>query len=529
MKFNELLKNKNVLKVIDEMGYDTPTEIQERIIPLIMDGNDVLGQSQTGTGKTLAFLSPMLENIEENKSTQAIILSPTRELTIQTSREAENLSKYTNISVTCVYGSSSIEDQIKSLKKGSEIVIGTPGRVMDLIKRKVLKLSNIKYFVLDEADEMLSMGFKEELEFIFEKTNNDRQALLFSATMPKTILEMAKKYMSPDYRTISVIADIKTADHIEQNYFLVSEKTRVEAMCRTMDYYKPDKSIIFCRTKRNADEVLEKLSNRGYKVDIIHGDITQSQRIATLDRFKAGVFNYLIATDVAARGIHVDDIELIINFNLPESHEAYIHRIGRTGRANKSGIAITFIKPEEEKIVSSLEKYINTKITKKEIPNINDILPNRIDKVVEELNGLKLKDSSDTLFKEYLESISLENLKNLTAYLLEKDLMKNLGSNFKTDVTVSSKNKKTKLKDRNLTDSVRVFLTIGKKDNIEKRSFLLFIEKKANIKEGTCTGVEIMPKFTFMNIKSDCYDKVFKSLNNTTYNGRLIRIEKAKS
>ncbi len=526
MEFKELLKKKEVLRVIEENKYTIPTEIQEKIIPLILDGNDVLGQSQTGTGKTLAFAGPILETIEETKELQTLILAPTRELAIQISREFEDYSKYTNINVTCVYGSSSIENQIKDIKKGPEIVIGTPGRVKDLMKRRVLKVSEIKYFVLDEADEMLSMGFQEELEYIFEKTNNDRQVLLFSATMPKPILAMAKKYMSPEYRSVSVIADVKTAENITQDYYIVNDKTRVESMCRVMDYYNPSKSMIFVRTKRNADELVEKLQARGYSVDVIHGDITQGQRIQTLDKFKLGYFKYLIATDVAARGIHVDDVELVINYNLPESHEAYVHRIGRTGRAHKSGIAVTFIKPNEEKIIFSLERTIQTKLTKKETPTIEEIIPNRVNEVLEKSNAIKEKSSKLDMFSDYINNLTDEEKNNIINQLLEKQLTENLGSNFSVDITV--KDKKKKQSNRGNSDSVRIFMTIGKMDNIDKREFLSFIEKTANVKEGTCTGVEIMPKFTFMNVKNEEYEKVFKACNNKKYNGRTIRIEKAK-
>lgn len=525
MKFIDLLAKKELLKVIEENKYENPTQIQEEIIPLILEGYDVLGQSQTGTGKTLAFGAPILEKMIENKKVQSLILAPTRELAIQIAREIENLSKYMNISITCVYGSSSIEDQIKKLKKGSEIVVGTPGRVKDLLKRKVLKIDSIKYFILDEADEMLSMGFQEEIEEIFEKVKGDKQVLLFSATVPNTILTIAKKYMNKNYKQISVVQEIKTADHIKQNYYLVDDNTRIEAMCRIMDYYNPKKAIIFCRTKKNANDVLEKLSNKKYSVDVIHGDITQGQRIATLDRFKSGLFNYLIATDVAARGIHVNDVELVINYNLPESHEAYVHRIGRTGRVEKSGIAVSFIRKREEAILNSLEKYIKTPITKEELPTLNEIIKTRVEIEKEQLDKLKLCTSKLDIFDNYLDSLKPDEIKNILKVLLEKEIQNNLGSNFDIDTEVKEK-KRTQKRDNG--DSVRIFLTIGKMDKIEKREFLKYIEKTCKISEGTCFNVEIMPKFTFMNVMKDKYDKVYSSLNNTKYNNRLIRIEKAK-
>ncbi len=527
MKFDELIKNNNILHAINDLEFESMTEIQEKIIPLIQSGFDVLGKSKTGTGKTLAFIAPILESIENNNELQVVILSPTRELAIQISRDTNDISKYTNIKNCCVYGSSNINDQIKSINKGVEIVIGTPGRVKDLIKRKVLKLNNIKYFVLDEADEMLSMGFQDELEYIFESTNINKQVLLFSATMPKTIIKMAEKYISKKYKTINLDNNkTATADNIDQYYYLIDDKSRMEAMCRVMDYYNPDKAIIFCRTKRNADEVFSKLNKKGYSSDVIHGDIAQAQRINTLDRFKDGNFNYLIATDVAARGIHVDNISLIINYNLPESNEAYIHRIGRTGRAKKSGTAVSFIKKSEINILISLKKYINADIIESVIPTKDQIINNKVISAIKEVDLCK-DDNNYDYFKDYILSLTEEEKSNILGSLLSKSLLTSLSSYNNNELNINNKKSDKKL-NRNSSDSIRVFLTIGKLDKIEKRKFLEFIEKKANVKESTCSNLEIMTKFTFMNVKTSEYEKVFNAINNCKYNGRIIKIEKAK-
>ncbi|MEG2351245.1 MAG: DEAD/DEAH box helicase [Bacilli bacterium] len=523
MKFNELPIKEEILKAIEENGYVNPTEIQEKIIPLIFDGIDVLGQSQTGTGKTLAFAAAILSKVKNNKKVQALILAPTRELAIQIDREISGLGKYLKIKSTCVYGSSSIQSQIREIRSGVEIVVGTPGRVKDLINRKVLCVDKLDFFVLDEADEMLSMGFQEELEYIFEGTNKEKHVLLFSATMPKQILTIAQKYMKPDYKMISVISEIKTADNILQNYYIVDDKSRLESLCRIIDFYNPNKAIIFCRTKRLADEVLEKLLSRKYSANVIHGDITQDQRIATLDKFKTGKFNYLIATDVAARGIHVDDVELVINYNVPESNEAYVHRIGRTGRVNKSGVAITFIKPRELYVINSIENHIHTKINKEQIPTADQILPSKVEALLKKIDNVKNKTSIN--FNEYLEKLTADEVKNIASSLLEKELKKSLGSDFNVNLNVKATKEK---RNRNSDDCVRVFMTIGKMDNVEKREFLSFIEKTAEVPEGTCSNVEIMTKFTFMNIKKDKFDIIFKKCNNIKYNSRIIRIEKAK-
>lgn len=526
MTFNELIKNTKILKALEENQYLVPTDIQKRIIPIIKDGKDVLGQSQTGTGKTLAFAGPILDTIEENRKTQTLILAPTRELALQIAHDVEKYAKYTNINVTCVYGSSSIEEQIRNLNKGVEIVIGTPGRVKDLIKRNKIKLTEIKFFVLDEADEMLSMGFQEELEFIFNCVKTEKQVLLFSATMPKKIKDIAEKYMANEYETISIMSETKTADNIIQNYYITSNPNRLEALARILDFYHFKRVIIFVRTKNNADELLERLKRKGYNANVIHGDIMQAQRIKTLDLFKAGVFNYLIATDVAARGIHVDDIELVVNYNLPESNEAYVHRIGRTGRANKSGMAITFINEKEEYLIKELEKYTKSHIIKANLPEKKDILENRLQNLTEEINVLKKKSNQLINIDDMLNSLSIEELKNIITNLLQDKLSISLGTDFSINITEPTKKKPKK---RNLEDSVRIFLTIGKIDNINKRDLLNFIEKHAKVKQGTCSGVEIMTKFTFMNVKKDCYNQIFNSCNNTTYKNRLIRIEKAKN
>ncbi len=525
MKFKDLIKNNNTLRVIEELGYDTPTKIQEEIIPLILDGNDVLGQSQTGTGKTIAFALPILENIEENNKLQTLILAPTRELAIQIERDIKLLAKNTNIKLTCVYGSSSMEEQIKNIRNGAEIVVGTPGRVKDLINRRVLKLSEIRYFVLDEADEMLSMGFEEEIDYIFNKVNNDRQVMLFSATMPKTILKIAENYMSRDYKMISIKSKEMTADNIEQEYYVVNNKTKTEALCRILDYYNPNRSIIFCRTKRNVDELLERLISRGYSAEAIHGDITQGQRIATLDKFKAGLFKILIATDVAARGIHVDDVDIVFNYNIPESNEAYVHRIGRTGRANKSGMSITLVTTSEEKTIRSIETHVKSTIVKKLIPDKTSIMSGRINDITNMVDKYKDK-SSDSLFSSYVDSLDNDQKNNILNKLLNEKLGMVIGSDFLVDITVEGKKKKHGK--RQLDDATRVFLTIGKLDKIDKRDFLLFLERTAKVKEGTFTGMEILSKFTFMNVNNKYLNDVLTKCNNIKYNDRLIRIEIAK-
>ncbi len=527
MDFSELNIKKEILAAIDDLGFQAPTKIQEEIIPLINDGYDVLGQSQTGTGKTLAYAVGIISNMDlRSRDVKALVIVPTRELAMQVSKEISVLGKYAKIKTTCVYGSSSIQDQIRSIKDKTDIVVGTPGRLLDLIKRKVLLLGKINFFVLDEADEMLDMGFHDDLEKILKETNEVKQIMMFSATMPKTILRLAQNYLNPEYKQVSVVTEIKTAQNIKQIYYLVNDSSRIESMCRVMDKLNPNRAIIFCKTKRNADELLVKLANKKYSVDIIHGDISQNQRIATLERFKRGNFKYLIATDVAARGIHVEDIELVINFNLPSSQEAYVHRIGRTGRANKSGIAITFVTPSEIRKISDIEKHIKIKIEKENIPTLDEIVNGRYESIVQSLKSAET--DSKHMFDEYLGAISIEDLKALCGNLLEKELMNKLGSDFKKDLTVVSSNNKNKIKTRNSAGGIRLFLTIGKMDNIGKKELLTFLEKQAGIPQGVLFNVEILTKFTFLNIDEKYCDQFISKCNNSKFNRKTIAVEKAK-
>lgn len=527
MKFKELVTNKGVLHILEELTYRTPTEIQETIIPLILDGNDVLGQSKTGSGKTIAFALPILEKIEEGKKLQTLILAPTRELAIQIERDIIQLSQNGRIKTTCVYGSSSIEEQIRKLRRGSEIVVGTPGRVKDLIQRNVLKLDDIKFFVLDEADEMLSMGFQEEINFIFEKTGTQKQVCLLSATMPKSILQIAEKYMSPDYKFITIESNEKTEKNITQEYYLTNSNLRFETLCRVMDYHNPNRCIIFCKTKRNADELLEKLSERKYSVEVIHGDITQSQRIATLDRFKAGRFKVLIATDVAARGIHVNDVDIVVNFNFPENNEAYVHRIGRTGRANKKGLAVSIVNDREERDIRAIAKYLGVEITKKAIPGRNEILLNRVGLITEGMNALKEAEVVESVFDEYLNNLQEEDMKLLLKNMLNEKLEAEIGSNLDLDLNVDFKSKRAPRREPG-RGGTRIFISVGRLDNVDKREFIKFLELKSGVSASAFTGMEVMSSFSFVNVDSRFAEKVIKKCSNTKFNNRKVRMEIAK-
>lgn len=362
--FQTLGISKEILDSIESMGYKTPTEIQQKAIPLVLSGKDIVAQAQTGTGKTAAFGIPLIERVNPKiKKIQALVLVPTRELAIQVAKEIKDLGKNKKVFVLSVYGGKSIKHQIDFLKKGNDvIVVGTPGRVRDLIERGYLKLGNVGMFVLDEADRMLEMGFIEDIEFIMSNLPENRQNLLFSATMPREILSLAEDFLKPDYQTIRVKPDEVTVEKIHQIIYRVDNPDLIKKLKEILSQNLLEKTIIFTQTKIEADELSEILKKEGFSVSAIHGDFSQNKREAVLRKFRTGEIKILVATDVAARGLDIKGVGLVINYKLPRDIESYIHRIGRTGRAGKEGTAISIITPDQDKMLNSIQKKIGKKL-----------------------------------------------------------------------------------------------------------------------------------------------------------------------
>ena len=364
-EFRDLGLSEKVLKVLSKKGYESPTPIQRLTIPaLLKNDKDIIGQAQTGTGKTAAFSLPIIENFENLEHIQAIVLTPTRELALQVAEEMNSLSTSKKMKVIPVYGGQSIDIQRKLIKTGVDVVVGTPGRVIDLIERKLLKLNSLKYFILDEADEMLNMGFIEDIEKILTFTNEDKRMLFFSATMPDEIMKVAKNHMK-EYEVLAVKSRELTTDLTEQIYFEVNERDKFEALCRIIDLTKEFYGIIFCRTKTDVNEIVGRLNDRGYDAEGLHGDIGQNYREVTLKRFKNKKINILVATDVAARGIDINDLSHVINYAIPQEVESYVHRIGRTGRAGKEGTAITLLLHKSIEDFYKFKKQLKRKLKKK--------------------------------------------------------------------------------------------------------------------------------------------------------------------
>ncbi|MFY7827230.1 MAG: DEAD/DEAH box helicase [Flectobacillus sp.] len=405
LRFDELSLSQEVQQAVADMGFETASPIQSEAIPFILEGRDVIGQAQTGTGKTAAFGIPLVEKVVPfEKVVQGLVLCPTRELAVQVTEELKKLAKHKKgVWVTTVYGGDSIERQIKSLKAGANIVVGTPGRVIDLIERRALKLENVSKVVLDEADEMLDMGFREDIESILQETPEERQTIFFSATMSKPIMALTTRYQN-DPKLVKVVKNEITNSNIEQLYYDVKGKAKMEVMTRLMDFYSVKLSLVFCNQKKRVDEVVEELQLRGYAAEGLHGDLRQAQRTNVMSKFRSGVVNVLVATDVAARGLDVDDVDAVFNYDVPLDEEYYVHRIGRTGRAGKSGKAFTLIVGAERNRLREIMNYTKVKIDKGVIPSFSDVVGVKKGMFIDRVRTA-IEDGDLELFEDVLQAL----------------------------------------------------------------------------------------------------------------------------
>ena len=383
--FTELNLHPKLLQSLEELGYAEPTPIQSTVIPVMMAGHDVIGQAQTGTGKTAAFSLPILQNLtSDRKSVQGLVLAPTRELAIQTATSLYTYGRHLGIRVLAVYGGQPYNVQIRSLKKGIDIVVGTPGRLLDLIEKKLLTISRVSTVVLDEADEMLSMGFIADIKTILDETPSNRQTALFSATLPKGILRLADRYMN-NPQSLTVRSKQLTVDSVEQRYYLVNESDKPAALDRLFEVEEISGALIFARTRQSTGELVNELVSRGFQAEVLNGDLSQDARERVLNRFRNNRIKILVATDVAARGLDIDDISHVFNYDLPQESELYVHRIGRTGRAGKPGIAISLLTPKELWNLRKIEAYTKQKILRSKLPSVEDIQGHREAKLVNDL------------------------------------------------------------------------------------------------------------------------------------------------
>ena len=524
MKFDELNIDERILRAIEDMGFEETSPIQTQAIPAVCEGIDVVGQAQTGTGKTAAYTIPMLMKIDPQiKKPQAIVLCPTRELAVQVAEEIRKLAKYmSDIKVLPVYGGQEIVRQIKSLKTGVQIIVGTPGRVMDHMRRKTVKFDNINMVILDEADEMLDMGFREDMETILTETPEDRQTVMFSATMPKAIMDIARNFQK-DARIIKVVRKELTVSNIEQFYYEVRPKNKTEVLCRLIDIYNPRLSVVFCNTKRQVDELISELKGRGYFADGIHGDMKQQQRDRVMDDFRSGKVDILIATDVAARGIDVDDVDMVFNYDIPQDEEYYVHRIGRTGRAGRSGMALSFISGKEVYKLKDIERYCKTKILAKPVPSLDDVkntkLDNMFDKIRQTIEEGGLTDMVN-LVEEHV------NQEEYTSMDMAAALLKMLiGDTLDREDEVEEFHFDT---DKDDSRMVRLFINIGKKDKIKPANILGAIAGESGMPGKLVGAIDMMDNYTFVDVPAIHAEKILKAMNdNVQIKGRRVDVEKA--
>ncbi|MEI7811545.1 MAG: DEAD/DEAH box helicase [Ignavibacteria bacterium] len=547
LRFDELMLSKEIQKAVADMGFEEATPIQSEAIPVLLEGHDVIGQAQTGTGKTAAFGIPAIELLDaSDKSPQVIILCPTRELAIQVAEEMNKLAKYKrDVHFLPVYGGQPIDRQLKALKKGAHIIIGTPGRIMDHMERGTIDLKKIKMVVLDEADEMLDMGFRDDIELILKTTPKQRQTVMFSATMPSAILEMTKKYQKTP-QNIKVVHEVLTVAGTEQIYFEVKEKNKLEALTRIVDMYNLKLVLVFSNTKKGVDDLVEHLQARGYSVDGLHGDMKQAAREKVMGRFRKGVIEILVATDVAARGLDVENVEAVFNFDMPQDEEYYVHRIGRTGRAGKKGKAFTFVTGREMFKLRDIQKYIKTKIKLNPIPSFDDVEEVKINTFLESVKKT-IEDGKLNRYAHFVEKLIDEDCTSLdvAAALIKMNLDNEKLSSDNNDISgfdSSGERERSRGKDRegsrgrdrssrgDVSDlkQVRLFLNVGKKDNVRPGDILGAIAGETGLPGKIIGEIDMYDKFTFVNIPEKYADEIIRVMQDNQIRGKKISIEVAK-
>ena len=523
--FEQLGLDEPILKAISDMGFETPSEIQQKAIPtLLANGADMVALAQTGTGKTAAFGFPLLQLIDtDSHVTQGLILSPTRELCLQIASELRNYAKYLpKVNVVAVYGGASIEEQARSLKKGAQIIVATPGRMQDMIRRNFVDITNINYCVLDEADEMLNMGFYEDITAILSHTPQEKSTWLFSATMPNEVAKIARKFMRKPIE-ITVGTRNQATNTVQHEYYIVSGRHRYQALKRLADANPDIFSVVFCRTKRDTQAVAEKLIEDGYNAAALHGDLSQNQRDLVMKSFRARQIQMLVATDVAARGIDVDDITHVIHYQLPDEIETYNHRSGRTGRAGKSGISMVILPKSEVKKIKTIEKMIGQPFEQKQLPSGMEICEIQLYHLANNLKNTEVNPAID----DYLPAIYKE-LKNVDRDELIKKIFSveftRFFNYYKNAENLSVENERESRSGGN-SDEVRYFINIGERDGYDWKSLKDFLKATLNLGRDDVFKVDVKNSFSFFNTDADLSDLVMDTFNDFQLDGRFINVE----
>jgi len=525
MKFNELSISSEMLKAIDEMGYEDCTYIQEKTIPLILEGKDIIGQSQTGTGKTAAYGIPLIENLQklERRIPQVLILTPTRELTLQVTNELRKFAKYTEgIRIVSIYGGEPISSQIRDLKGGADIIVGTPGRVMDHMERKTLRFSDLKAFVLDEADEMLKLGFKEDIEEILKSLPSEKQFLLFSATMPREILNITDEYLNSPIH-IKTAQKEMTVNKIQQVAYEVSQGSKSDTLVQLLEFYRPDSCMIFCNTKKMVDDVAALLGTKGYNSAAIHGDLKQEMRTIVMDRFKQKKLNILVCTDVAARGIDVDDLDIVVNYDVPQEIEYYVHRIGRTGRAGKEGLSITLITPRQRNILTVLERLTKASIAKKDLPSLAEIQAVRFTHLTQDVMSSLQKNDIPVEIKALTEKLMDGGLSpiELAHALLFKLVGKDIFTEIKEPINTTKRAKRVA--------TAAIQMDVGRKHNVAPAHIVSAIAEATGISGADIGKIRISEHSTTVEVPLEFLEDVLQIMNNATIKGYKIKAFELKN
>ena len=525
VRFEEMGLSEEIQKAVRYMGFEEASPIQAKAIPAMISGIDLIGQAQTGTGKTAAFGIPILEKVDPKlKKLQAIVLCPTRELAIQVADEIRNLSRYMHgIKVLPIYGGQDIVKQIRSLKSGTQIVIGTPGRVMDHMRRKTMKLDFVHTVVLDEADEMLNMGFREDIEFVLSGVPEERQTVLFSATMPKPIMEITKKFQN-NAKVIKVTKKELTVPNIEQYYYDVKPKKKEEVLSRLLDIYSPRLSVVFCNTKKQVDLLVNALLGRGYFAAGLHGDMKQEQRDRVMQGFRTGKTEILVATDVAARGIDVDEVEAVFNYDLPQDDEYYVHRIGRTGRAGREGRAFSFVSGKEVYKLKEIQRYCKTKIYAQKVPSLNDVANTKMENILDDVERVIEQEDLDMMINAIEERV---NNSEFTA-------MDMAAAFLKICCGMTEDNKNTEENDWEFGDTVagedgmvRLFINIGKKQRVRPGDILGAIAGESGMDGKLIGTIDMYDKYTFVEVPREYAREVLNAMKNVKIKGKTVAVEPA--
>ncbi|GLG00631.1 RNA helicase [Alicyclobacillus hesperidum subsp. aegles] len=517
--FEEFGLHRRVLQAIHDMGFEAPSPIQAACIPIVMEGVDVIGQAQTGTGKTAAFGIPLVEMMTPDPHVQAIVLTPTRELAIQVAGEIRKIAKYKRVRSVPIYGGQSIGHQIRALKQGVHIVIGTPGRVLDHIRRGTLQLGQVRMVVLDEADEMLDMGFIDDIEAILRETPEERQTLLFSATFPSEVKRLSGRYMR-DPRHVTVNRGEVTVPRIDQICYKVLDRNKLESLCRIVDSEEIQLGIIFCRTKRGVDDLVEALLARGYMADGLHGDLSQAQRDRVMRRFRRNEIELLVATDVAARGLDVDDVTHVVNYDIPQDPESYVHRIGRTGRAGKHGLAITLVTPREYKLLKQIERETKVTMDVRDVPSLEDVAERQAEMWRNRVLDV-LREGGLGQYRAILGGLVDEHDPIDIASALLKLLTSGDGTRAEGD-------------DYDFGDTgarpgmVRFFVNIGRTARMSPADFVRAISEEAGVPGEAVGRIDMFEKFTFIEVEQDSAPFVYEALRQSRINGTRVNLEPAK-